>query len=113
MSKYTMFLICIIVPVTMFAGIIDNNSYVSNGELIFEVHNGYDHVSIPNYTHLEEPGHPKLPVKYLSFVIPPGSKFDRIEILREEGKYLPGTFNIFPSQEPQPISASQPGEYTL
>ncbi len=113
MSKYTMFLICIIVPLTMFAGIIDNNSYISTGELIFEVHNGYDHVSIPNYTHLEVPGHPKLPTKYLSFVIPPGSEFDHIEILREESDYLTGTYNIFPSQEPQPISASQPGEFTL
>ena len=113
MFKYAMFLICLVLPAIVFAGAVDNSLYVNTGDIIFDIHNGYDYVSIADYTHLEEPGHPKLPVRYLSFVIPPGSEFDRIEVIREEGDYLPRTYNLFPAQEPQPISASEPAEFTL
>ncbi|MBE0433832.1 hypothetical protein IBX73_10270, partial [candidate division WOR-3 bacterium] len=112
MIKYAFFLIGILLPIAFFAGTIDSDVHVSIGDLVFDVYEGYDHISLPGYSHLDEPGYPKLPVKFLSFVIPPGAQFDKIDILQEEGEFLPGAFNIFPAQEPRPVSAVQPGDFT-
>jgi hypothetical protein len=91
----------------MFAGMIEHELYVPTNALHRDELSGYDYISIPDYTHLTRPGEPALPARYLSFVIPAHARFERVEIMTEQGSFLPGHFTIFPAQQPVPISSGQ------
>ncbi len=94
------------------AGMIDYSIGVSTNDVKTEIVYEYDYISITGFNHLGEPGHPALPAQFLSFVIPPDAKFERLEVISEKGKYLSGIFNIFPTQKPVPTSAIQEAEFT-
>lgn len=113
MSKWLTTGVCIVLPLAMFAGTIDYSVSLSASDVKTEMVNGYDYVSIAGYDHRSTPGHPVLPAMYLSFVIPAGAQFERLELLSEDGENLPGHFTIFPGQEPTPISLSHDSEFTL
>lgn len=113
MSKWLTTGVCVLLPLAIFAGTIDHSISLSASDIKTGMVNGYDYVNIAGYDHLSTSGHPVLPVKYVSFVIPPDAQFERLELISEDGGYLPGHFTIFPGQEPVPISLSQGSEFTV
>jgi hypothetical protein len=96
----------------MHAGVIDYDVPISAGELATEMIKEYDYISIAEYDHLLEPGHPALPAKFLSFVIPPDAQFEHLEVLRSDGAYLPGEYRILPAQKPVPTMVDHQVEFT-
>ncbi|KPK71553.1 hypothetical protein AMJ87_07095 [candidate division WOR_3 bacterium SM23_60] len=64
------------------------------------------------FDHLAEPGHPALPVEFLRFVIPADARVTGVELVHENGSFVPGTFDVFPAQKPVPISGPQDTEFT-
>lgn len=112
MFKYAMIGLCFLLSSPLFAGMIEHSIYISPNTIKTEIFNNYDLVSIPDYNHLDEPGYPQLPVRTFSFVIPPDAQIKDVEVVYEQGRYLPGTFYMFPAQRPMPISFSQNIEFT-
>ncbi len=112
MSKCYVIGLCCFLPLMIFAGVIDYSVTTHASNMKTEMVKSYDYVSIIEYDHLSKPGHPVLPAKLISFVIPPDAQFENLEVLSEQGAYLTGNFNIFPGQKPVPISVSRDEEFT-
>ena len=100
------------IPLLLFAGSIDYSISLNPGDVRTQPIDGYDYVSIKDFSHLSEPGFPALPVQYLPFVIPPNGRYDRLEVVNYETCELPGIYNIFPTQEPVLTSAVHTSEFT-
>jgi len=88
----------------------NNNDLVityQSGLLSHNVVNGYDLFEIDDdKTELEgEPNKPLLPVSYLRILVPPDSRFERLEITNISTRELPGVYRITPSPEEKPICA--------
>lgn len=112
MFKYIMLGLCFLLPSITHAGMINYSVYINPSDIKMEMLHNYDYVSISGYTHITQPGHPALPVKSISFVIPPDAKIEDVEVTYEQGDYLSGDFNIFPAQKPLPVSFSQNSKFT-
>ncbi|UCG91469.1 MAG: T9SS type A sorting domain-containing protein [candidate division WOR-3 bacterium] len=104
--------ICLLFPLIIHAGIIEHEIYIDASTIKIEMLNDYHYISIHNFGHLTEPGLPALPATFLSFVIPSHANFEHVEVIREQGVLLQGSYTIFPAQKPVPISASSTGEFT-
>ncbi len=112
MSKCLTAGVSIILPLAILAGTIDYSISLSTSDLKTWKVKGYDYVNIAGYDHLSTPGHPALPDQYLSFVIPANARFERLDILDDMTRELPGVFNIFPAQEPVLTSIVRASEFT-
>ena len=96
----------------LFAHAIEHTVYVGADDMRTEICNNYDYVSVRGFDHLAEPGHPALPVEFLRFVIPADARVTGVELVHENGSFVPGTFDVFPAQKPVPISGPQDTEFT-
>ncbi len=83
------------------------------GRLEFSSQKGYDLVSFPGCEFTSKVGEPKLPVKQLSFVLPPYQRVKGVVVKSKHQVELKGEFNIFPVQQPIPVgSQTQSQEFT-
>lgn len=106
------FKMMLFIPLLLIAGSIDYQISLDISDIKTRAIEEYDYVSIQGFAHLQEPGHPALPVQYLSFVIPPNAYFERLDILNDMTRELPGVYNIFPAQEPVLTSTVRTSEFT-
>lgn len=113
MVKWLIVGLSLLLPCAVIAGTIDYSVTINTNDIITQVLNNYDYVSIAGYDNIMEPGHPALPVKVFSFVLPCDAVVEDIEVINEQGGYLSGTFTIFPAQKPIPVSLTYKGEFTL
>jgi len=70
----------------------------------FSVENGYDRVKGMEMVRITDTGAPELPCKSLNFILPNGIGIQDIVILSLTLVPLEGTYNIYPSQPPHPIT---------
>jgi len=112
MQKWFTLCAIFMLPSLILAGNIEYSINVNPADIKIEKFNNYDKISLSGFDYIVEPGHPALPAKVFSFVIPPDAKFEDIELVNEDADYLSGTFNIFPAQRPVPISFSTGNEFT-
>ncbi len=82
----------------------------SKAELAFSSSKGYDLVSFPGCEFTSRVGEPKLPVRQLSFVLPPHQTVKGIKVKSKHQVRLKGEFNIFPVQQPIPIGPMEQGQ---
>ena len=81
-------------------------------EPIIEDYEGYQIAKIENYNFTDEPSAPMLPVKSFSLAIPTGAEVKNIKAVYSKKKDLRGDFDIFPAQNPVPISKSSQAQFT-
>ena len=81
-------------------------------EPTIEAYEGYQIAKIENYNFTDEPSAPMLPVKSFSLAIPAGAEIKDIKATYSQKKDLRGEFDIFPAQEPTPISKSSQAKFT-
>ncbi|MEO0166814.1 MAG: C25 family cysteine peptidase, partial [candidate division WOR-3 bacterium] len=70
----------------------------------FSVENGFDRVEGMEMSATTDTGAPELPVKTLNFILPNGTKVQNIEILSLTLIPVQGTYNIYPTQPPFPLT---------
>ncbi|MEO0190713.1 MAG: C25 family cysteine peptidase, partial [candidate division WOR-3 bacterium] len=70
----------------------------------FSVENGFDRVKGMEMSATTDTGAPELPVKTLNFILPNGTKVQNIEILSLTLIPVQGTYNIYPTQPPFPLT---------
>lgn len=80
--------------------------------LVFNERDGMTFVSLERYTSTWETGAPSLPVAVAQYVVPPDMKVVAVRLDVIETETIPGTFDIYPVQQPQPLSAPGPSEFT-
>jgi len=78
---------------------------INPGDLQYSVIDSFNLVSIQGFTYIYNAGAPKLPAKYLQFIIPHDKRVAQIIINEETGIDIEGTFNIYPAQAIQCMSA--------
>jgi len=86
-----------------------------SGSLAHKVVNGYDLFEIDDEkTELEgAPNQPLLPVSYLRILVPPDTRFERLDITNISTIELPGAFRIAPAPEEKPICAGASADGSL
>ncbi|MEO0142917.1 MAG: hypothetical protein ABIL15_06170, partial [candidate division WOR-3 bacterium] len=70
----------------------------------FSVENGFDRVKGMEMSATTDTGAPELPVKSLNFILPNGTRVQNIEILSLTLIPVQGTYNIYPTQPPFPLT---------
>ncbi len=84
------------------------------GDISFSSRKGYDLVSFPGCEFTSKVGEPKLPVKQLSFVLPPYQRVKGVVVRSKHQVELKGEFLIFPVQQPIPVGPqAQSQEFVL
>ena len=79
----------------------------SKSDITFTHQNGYDIASMDGTGFTFKTGAPLLPQKSISLLIPADAVVTAVEAIGAETDTIPGKYNIFPSQRPQPISFSE------
>jgi hypothetical protein len=102
----------LLIPVLLTGGVIDYTISIDPSDIHTEKSLGYDRVYIEGYGHVETQGHPQLPMKHFSFVIPPDAEVSAVGIVRKEGTQLQGVYRIFPAQKPVPVSLMYTAGFT-
>jgi len=110
--KWIAILYVFVLPLSVSADVIEHTVVAEPDDIVTTVYNNYDYVSLRGYDHLAEPGQPALPVQFLRFVIPADARVTGVELIQENGSFVPGTFDVFPAQKPVPISLQQGTEFT-
>jgi hypothetical protein len=72
--------------------------------LIFSTFRNYDQIYLPGCECSFQPGAPQLPVKSLQLELPAGAKVENVELIATDSDFLPGKFQLWPVQPPQPLS---------
>lgn len=86
------------------AGEIEKTVSFSKVDLHFSEEKGYDVVKLKGCMYTHEVGAPLLPCKGISVLIPPGAEVVLVEAIDYNREEIPGEYNIYPTQPPQPIS---------
>jgi len=113
MKKILSIGLCCMFPCLIGASVIEHNISLTPEELNISTVGEYDYIIYPGAVYIEEPGHPRLPLLSLCFVIPPDAHIEKVAVVNEEGLYLEGAYKVFPAQEPVPVSFSTGEEFTL
>jgi len=66
----------------------------------------YDVVGVSYCPFMSKVGGPMLPVKGVQLVVPPDAKVGSVTVLSFDEVEVPGIYNIFPAQPPQPVGTS-------
>jgi hypothetical protein len=73
-------------------------------DLIFEKVEGYNRVKMEGTRFSAEPGNPLLPIKFVQIAIPGDVEAESVEVISFQRQELSGTYKIYPSQPPLPLS---------
>ena len=85
---------------------------ITVAEPTFKAYKEYQIAKIENYNSTDEPSAPMLPVKTFSLAIPMGAEVKNIKATHSKKRDLKGNFDIFPAQNPVPISKSSQAQFT-
>lgn len=96
--------------ILIFSGFVGGVFTLDESKITLEKLDGYDLFRIKGFTFLTDTGKPMLPVKVLSFVIPPDAKVKGIEV-ETSGVYTLGEYIPYPAQPPVPISFPVPRRF--
>jgi len=94
----TSMLLCSLVVFANYTGTVTT----SQSELTFSTKNGYNVVSLKGNQYTNTIGHPEMPVKTLSFLIPIDQKVSSIVINNTTVQQISGNYTIYPVQTPVP-----------
>jgi len=108
MCKYTL-----LVSITFLSFVFAQGPYTLSFNLSqfeFSVENGYDRIRGIEMSAIADTGAPELPVKFLNFILPNGTRIQEIEILSLTLIPIEGTYNICPVQIPRkiPLDPTEP-----
>lgn len=81
-------------------------------ELEFSQTNGMTVVSLPGHSMTWEVGAPSLPIATAKMVVPQGMEVVGVRLLGFETEPIEGEFEVFPVQEPRPISSQEEPRFT-
>ncbi|MCK4575131.1 hypothetical protein KAU34_01845, partial [candidate division WOR-3 bacterium] len=73
---------------------------------------GYDYLTLKGCNNINRVGEPKLPVKYLSVLIPAGATVAKVEVVSADREELLGLYNIFPAQPAFTLSSAESWSHT-
>jgi hypothetical protein len=104
----TGFLSCLL-AVAMFAGNVEKVFTFS--QVNIQQKGLYQLVSLDNTMLAGLQGEPMLPYSQIALMLPPGEKAISITVTGEELTPIPGSFNLFPQQQMQPISKGSDGKF--
>ncbi len=97
----------------IFANFLVKEFYFSEDGMKIEKVDNYDLINLAGCdSKLEEVGKPIIPFKNINILIPADAEISFIEILELEKKELPGSYYLYPTQMPRPISEDEK-EYPL
>ena len=99
LSTFMVFLFVLLV----YPDFIDYTEYFPKTDLSVETRDGFDLIKLKGCSYTETHGYPLLPVKNISLLIPSGAVADSVNVLESDIVELEGAFNVYPSQERQPI----------
>ena len=106
MKNFTSSIIFIFLMVSAsMAGEIVREVSFHRSEISFSRHKGYDYIKLKGCSNTNIVGEPKLPVKYLSVLIPAGATIAKVEVLGADTEQIPGQYYIFPVQPAFPLSS--------
>ncbi len=93
------------------SAIVQKSLTYSQSQLSFSHIEGYDFVSLPGCIHMGAPGEPSLPVRTLRFAIPRDTRVAGFHITALDSEEVPGTYLIYPVQEPIIFDGSPPPDF--
>lgn len=67
----------------------------------------YDIVELKGTRFITKSGEPMLPIKFYQVLFPPDATLERVEIVSKEEYVVPGSYIVYPSQPPIPISSQE------
>ncbi|MFA5032450.1 MAG: C25 family cysteine peptidase [bacterium] len=104
--KYFLALL-LFLPAFAFGGQITKTLTFNASDLKFrkDKNKGYDIVEINGYGITQTVGYPMLPQKAIQVLIPYNAVITDVEVLNPKKENIPGTYKIYPTQPPQPVSA--------
>jgi len=91
-------LICLFVPFIFLCAAGIYEVPVADIDYVIEVVRGFDRIRMSGSYVPGEPGHPELPAKVFSYLLPYGERLEGVMIVEEEWQELPGNFYIYPRQ---------------
>ncbi|MDI6840954.1 MAG: C25 family cysteine peptidase [bacterium] len=106
-----MIVLVLILAIPAMAGEIVKELKFNTADLEFSKLKDYDVVELKGGGFTGRVGFPMLPMKVLSFLIPPGASITKIEVISKTSEPIPGTYKICPAQPPQPISFTEQVEW--
>ncbi|MEO0080856.1 MAG: C25 family cysteine peptidase [candidate division WOR-3 bacterium] len=77
------------------------------GQFSFEPFGEFYRVVAEGFTSEGPPGHPVLPVRFLTYILPPGTKAESVDIKTSEYKFV-GKYYICPAQPSVPLDSTPP-----
>ncbi len=98
----------IVIPLLLFSAKIEKEIAFSIRDLEFSEFEGYDVVRLRYCTPTAKISEPELTTKPLLVLIPPSATVRDIEIVSAKKIMVDGTFNILPTQYPEPFSLHEP-----
>ncbi|MBI4722540.1 MAG: T9SS type A sorting domain-containing protein [Candidatus Stahlbacteria bacterium] len=73
-------------------------------KLVFSKDNRFDVIAIKGCDFMNSVGNPRLPVSYISVVIPSDAELTALKVISAKSEKLSGEYYISPAQKPHPIS---------
>ena len=86
-----------------FASTLEKEVSFSLDDLSFRKLRGYDVVRLKGCETTKEVGSPSLPRAAFSLLIPQGSEVVEVEVISADKEVIPGKYELYPTQHPQPI----------
>jgi hypothetical protein len=88
---------------TAFAGVIEQEITFEKNDISFTKIEKYDFIRLKGCESNEEIGAPSLPRASFSLLIPQGSEVTRVEVISLDKEIIPGEYEVYPTQHPQPF----------
>ena len=99
------FAMLVVATIALNGGVVEK-TYHFDTPLISE-RGGYHYIEMSDCYSSSNPGHPQLPIKNVSLLMPPGEQAISVSVVKGELVELPGTFNVFPKQYDVPFSETE------
>jgi hypothetical protein len=95
-------------------GQISKTINTNQNDLKTEKINEYDKIYLDNvYNAIDIVGHPELPVKFQSFVVPLDAKIAGVQVYNQHKEKVDGKYNVYPAQPPRTVSDMDIPEFVL
>ncbi|MCX6841413.1 MAG: C25 family cysteine peptidase [candidate division WOR-3 bacterium] len=104
-------LLCFVIPLLALAGTMTQTFTFSPEEVKFTEADGYDVPDLRGYVSTSAPGEPIIPQAIVTFVVPSNATVTNVEVVNSEKTELPGTYDIYPTQTPRPLSVTTQPEF--
>jgi len=90
---------------------INGKAKITVDELIIQKTKMFDELVAKDFSSISEPGHPKLPVKIETYVVPYDAEVTGISINSLQKEKMDGKYYVYPAQPPRPLDWSEPPEF--